>query len=228
MMLLREILSKLQVLDITLKQRVLDRLTQTSPKWWLFYGVGVGVLLLILLIDAFVKPLALEAQHVFYSYVFYKAAEWRIGTIFLVGVLAGSVLFGIQKRSIWKGLILLFATYCLSIIINLIIVSQVDFNDLMATFEHVETQYSGEYAFNLLRHERWGIDMPVITYNLYQCDRLNISCDLLYHDQIPYGIVALGNDRKYPPRIDMSDDDLLLYVAGDIVYQYMLSPNTPQ
>lgn len=211
-----------------LKQSIVNRLVQLSSKWWLFYAASIGATLLIVVISSGTTAFLPEAPHIIYTYVYYRSNYWHLGELIFIGATIGSILFGIKKHSIWKGLLLFLLFIGVSLFLGEIYFTQLEPNDLFSTVRHVETEYSGEYAFNLLRHEGLGIDMPIVTYNLYQCDRLSISCDLLYQGQIPNGVVALGNDLRYPARIFVRDQYLLLSGVGDISYQHPLTPDTPR
>ena len=203
------------------RQRFYEKLTVLSKRWWLFYGIGMGILFLSIL-DWYIHPAPsfdVTAVTMRYADLFPTPTYWRLAGI-LGGVIVGAGLFAVKKRSLWYGLGLFFL---LIVIFLAFEIAAIRANPpKFETLKPMQAEQSGGYVYRLLRYEKWLIDRPDIYYNLYRCDTQSIVCDRLYQSRVGMQIIDLGKDARSPGRLEFFHEDILLIVEGEVVYRASL------
>ena len=210
-----------------MRERIFKRINQLARVWWLFYTFGVNPLIVGV---AFAKPpvplaVLVTATIINYADVFFSHPHFPVEWVIFAAITVGAVLFAVYKRSIWRGVVLFLLPFVLFILYAILAfpLGSPYFDWDFSSSEHLMTERSGEYAFNLLRYEEMWIEGYVPRYNLYQCDSESIRCEMIYHHEVGTMIIELGADAEKPARLDLREGELFLYVAGKLVYQQAVS-----
>src|SRR3982751_6130259 len=95
------------------RERFFEKLKLLSNRWWLFYGLSVGMFLLVAVYFLTAK-LTLDDQTIVYAAIFYRLGYWHLDWIIFVGLIAGASLFAVKKHSIWYGI----GLFCLPFVIS--------------------------------------------------------------------------------------------------------------
>jgi hypothetical protein len=209
-----------------MRQVFLKRIDQLSRAWWLFYAVGVNALVVTTALFEQRVPLGVlaTATVINYAHVFLPSARFPVEWVIVGGITVGAVLFAVKKRFAWYGLGLFLLPFGLFILYAFLASPRLfPLEWEFQSAKHLETEHSGDYAFNLLRHEKWAIDRPDITYNLYQCDSASAVCDLIYRQKVGPNIIDLAADSEKPAYIDVREGEIFMYVEGKLVYQQAVS-----
>jgi heme/copper-type cytochrome/quinol oxidase subunit 2 len=91
--------------------------------------------------------------------------------------------------------------------------------------EHLQSVTINGHVYNFLRYEKptMNLTLPLHHYNLYQCDALGISCDVIFRYPLPTDTWdSLYANLNIPPQLVVEGDTLVVFVAGERVYTYPL------
>jgi hypothetical protein len=212
-----------------MQKNLLVILRRFANKWWLVYTFSM-ILLLGLTVFALVKRPTVEATEIIYTPVI-----WRlISGIWLIFLMISGILYGLKRRSVWRALLLFGATFILvvfgltTLMLNLVPPDRIgglqfpgmigeDGKRIFVLYDE-DSARLGDHVYRVAAYstdiEGWNQ-----RYNLYQCDSLGIRCELVYHFEQRYvNIIDLAKIAQYPPRLQVNDNTLTLFIGGILRY----------
>ncbi len=198
-------------------------------RWWIIYGLSLGIFFLYLFIAIFGPPTPKPADEiVFYPWIMLREAN-NLPTLILSAVfILAIVLFGLKKKSFTPAVLLgVITAICCIIILAL-------FGPALGTirtgFEpdptitHVTSIRENQYVYNLAKH-RAGFEVIGEAYILYECDSLGISCRAIFRYR-PKSLEAAHADLENPPVLSSDSTNIALHIGGKVVYTLPILTNS--
>ena len=180
---------------------------------WLLFGLSIAVSRIV--------PSELPENEAAFNLPFFvlDAAGWGIVLSFIFLVLS-SVLFALPSRRLLPAI----GSFSLTALVAIAILALI--GPVATTLWRLNVLHANNHVFQLVLHQPSMDIYDDVLYLLYECDSWGVTCRELYRRPAPsrnYEWYRPISDRSPLYRLELEQDDVVLYIRGQPVFTHDIS-----